>query len=189
MCRSPNPQAAAPYLSLANAFEGASLQELTHVIEQHKSLWKEDSHAGLVERVVTAWRQWQIRLLTKSFATRSLADVATAAQLPSPDHAELELLGMIAQGKIRASVDATHGMVSFEEHPHTYDDAATLDEIESRLRNVAELRDRIVGVQTRLASDSRVARSAVSGSASAMAAPSMMASFGMYDEDEVDMEP
>jgi len=83
-----------------------------------------------VNQVVKTQARSSIKRLTKPFVTLSLVDVASRVGLDNPQTAEKEIVEMIREGDIHATISQQDGMVSFDPNPESYSSPEMLKLVE-----------------------------------------------------------
>lgn len=104
------------YTELGKAFKAAKdLQGCVTVVEKHAAVFIKDANLGLVKQTLEALRQKKLLQLTRTYMTISLEEMATAAGWSAGESmlAEKALLGLVAQGQLRAVVDKQRALVRF----------------------------------------------------------------------------
>lgn len=127
------------YNDLVTAYSLHSAAELISRINWNRRRYIQDKNLGLVQQVLASSYKHNIQMLTKTFITLSLSDVASRAQLSSPQEAESYLRNMIDDGEIFAIINQKDGMVSFYDDPEKYDNAAALQKIDKDIQYFMEL--------------------------------------------------
>ena len=92
------------YNELVTAYQGNNSAELRGVVTKYQELLTGDNNMGLVQQVVASQTRTNIRRLTRTFITLSLADLASRVGLSTPQEVEREIVGMIEEGSDRKSV-------------------------------------------------------------------------------------
>lgn len=80
-----------------------------------------------------------IKRLTKTFVTLSLADVASRVGLETPSQAEREIVEMIKAGSIHATISQQDGMVRFHLNPESYQSPDMLRLVEESVTRAINL--------------------------------------------------
>jgi len=127
------------YSDVVNAYHVNSSQELRNVITKYREHFETDKNLGLVEQVLQAQTRTNIKRLTKTFVTLSLADVASRVGLESPERAELELVEMIKNRSIHATISQQDGMVRFDLNPESYSSPDMLKLVEEAVNKAITL--------------------------------------------------
>lgn len=83
------------YHDLSTAYATGSSDELRNVALKHQDQFERDKNFGLVKQVASSLYRKNIKRLTKTFLTLSLADVASRVQLSSPAEAEKYIFKMV----------------------------------------------------------------------------------------------
>ncbi|GJQ13998.1 hypothetical protein GpartN1_g5789.t1 [Galdieria partita] len=102
------------YLALAKEFAQGDATQLRQVMENHKQVFINDLHWGLVKETFKALLRNNIKNLTCTFLTLSLEDIASKANLTDSREAERMLRCMVSQQEISAVIDQRAQMVRFE---------------------------------------------------------------------------
>lgn len=128
-----------PYNELVVAYSTHSAADVISRINWNRQAYVQDENLGLVQLVLASLYKHNIQMLTKTFITLSLSDMASRAQLSSPQEAENYLRNMIDDGEIFAIINQKDGMVSFYDDPEKYDNAAALQKIDKDIQYFMEL--------------------------------------------------
>ena len=125
-------------------------EAVTRVLEDMVSVgnFTADENLGLVQRLPAAYTRHQIRNLTSTYVTLSLAEIAKQANLESPEEAERLLMTMVVAGEVDAKIDRSTMSVRFGSK-----DAANGDGCESVAEDTALLEARLqasFALQTRI---------------------------------------
>eukprot|EP00088_Acartia_fossae_P036776 TRINITY_DN3797_c0_g1_i1.p1 TRINITY_DN3797_c0_g1~~TRINITY_DN3797_c0_g1_i1.p1 ORF type:complete len:449 (-),score=114.31 TRINITY_DN3797_c0_g1_i1:569-1888(-) len=118
------------YTEIVNAYHLNNVDELRNVIAKYRDIYDNDSNLGLVNQVHKTQVRSNIKRLTKPFVTLSLADVASRVGLQNPAAAEKEIVEMIREGCIHATISQQDGMVSFDANPESYSNPDVLRLVE-----------------------------------------------------------
>lgn len=102
---------ASEYTELATAYGKSKLSDVKDAVELHKLSFQHDSNLGLAYQVVKSLSRKVIKDLATCFVSIQIDDVATRAGLPDRMQTERVILEMIADGSLRASIDAKDGVV------------------------------------------------------------------------------
>lgn len=132
-----------PYTELAEAFASRKLPELQAAVTKHAAVLTHDKNLGLARQCLPALTRRAVRLLTETYLTLSLGQIAELVGLESAEAAEKVVREMIVGGAICASIDEPKALVFFHESPEHYDSHATVVAIEGAM-------DRVVGVAGKL---------------------------------------
>ena len=101
------------YHEIAAAFTSYDIDKLNALIGKHQDALVQDKNYGLAKQLQHAFFKKNIQMLTKTFITLSLADMATKVKLPSARQAELYMLNMIKDGEIFATINQKDGLIDF----------------------------------------------------------------------------
>lgn len=102
------------YLALAKEFSQRELEQLEQVMENHRPIFRNDMHWGLVKETFKALLRSNIQNLTRTFLTLSLEDISRKANLTDSREAERILRSMVYRKEISAVIDQRAQMVRFE---------------------------------------------------------------------------
>jgi len=127
------------YTEIVNAFYLNSAHELRNVFTKYRELFETDGNLGLVNQVVQEQTRTNIKRLTKTFVTLSLADVASRVGLETPSQAEREIVEMIKAGSIHATISQQDGMVRFHLNPESYQSPDMLRLVEESVTRAINL--------------------------------------------------
>ena len=127
------------YTDIFNAYHQNNVDELRTVVAKYREIFESDSNLGLVNQVVKTQVRSNIKRLTKPFVTLSLADVANRVGLEHPNMAEQEIIEMIREGCIHATISQQDGMVSFDHNPESYSSPEVLQLVEGIAIRAIEL--------------------------------------------------
>jgi len=83
------------------------------------------------------------KILTQTYLTFSLKDIAQNVKLPSPQEAELQVLRMIEKGEIFATINQKDGIVAFQENQEQYDSKQILTVLDKNIQGVILLGTRV----------------------------------------------
>jgi len=134
------------YHDLASAFSAGPAQ-LSSALLTHRPALTRDGTLGLATQLTGQRRRHDIRQLTRTFVTLSLADVAARAGLAGPGEAQAYLLNMIEDGEIHAAINQRDGMVLFHDEPRPQDTPLALDLLHDRMQEVVKLEEMINGME------------------------------------------
>jgi len=131
-------------LEIAEAFKQGDAAALERVIEEKARLIQSDNNAGLVKQVQTALQRHKLQMLTKTYLTLSLADIAREIGMEESQAAEVEelLFDMICSGEINARINQSTGNVVFQDYEDEMD-VGMVAKMQDKLGQVLELAQRI----------------------------------------------
>eukprot|EP00442_Polarella_glacialis_P027028 CAMPEP_0115148972 /NCGR_PEP_ID=MMETSP0227-20121206/64184_1 /TAXON_ID=89957 /ORGANISM="Polarella glacialis, Strain CCMP 1383" /LENGTH=437 /DNA_ID=CAMNT_0002559093 /DNA_START=46 /DNA_END=1359 /DNA_ORIENTATION=+ len=131
-------------LEIAEAFKLKDAAGLQRILEEKAAVIQADQNVGLVKQVIASMQRHKVQMLTKTYLTLSLAEIAQQAGLLETQTAEAEalLFDMISEGEIKARIDQTTGNVSFEEDEDELDNAM-VQKLQAKLDQVMALAQRI----------------------------------------------
>lgn len=107
----------ADYHDLAHTVSNGKAGEVAAWVDKHREALRKDGNLGLAKQVLAAGYRRSILALTQTFVTLSLADIAEQVALPDPNTVKAQILAMIDEGELVATMDEEKGMVSFEAEP------------------------------------------------------------------------
>lgn len=102
-------QACSIYHDVANAYTSYDAEKLTSLCTKYADVFTQDKNTGLIKQLQQSFYKRNIQMLTKTFITLSLADMAQKVKLPSAKHAENLMLDMIRNGEIFATINQKDG--------------------------------------------------------------------------------
>mmetsp|Transcript_17154 Transcript_17154/g.40035 ORF Transcript_17154/g.40035 Transcript_17154/m.40035 type:complete len:450 (+) Transcript_17154:43-1392(+) len=102
------------YNELATALATHKPDEVQKSIDKYRTVLVRDQNLGLANQALASVYKRNIQRLTQTFVTLSLEDIAQEVGLQGAEEAKGQLLAMIGQGQISASIDESKGMVSFD---------------------------------------------------------------------------
>mmetsp|Transcript_23598 Transcript_23598/g.42642 ORF Transcript_23598/g.42642 Transcript_23598/m.42642 type:complete len:442 (-) Transcript_23598:74-1399(-) len=139
-----------------------------------------DQNIGLVKQVISSMQRHKIKLLTKTYLTLSLAEIAVEVGMEATQIAEAEALvfNMICEDEIKASIDQTTGNVAFEDDDAELDEAM-MQKLQGKLAKILQLSQRISAFEQEVVTSEAYIRktNVLEGDRSAAAA----ATVGGYD--------
>jgi len=127
------------YSDVVTAYHLNSADQLKALVPKFRETFETDSNLGLINQVVEAQTRTNIKRLTKTFVTLSLADVASRVGLESPESAEREIVEMIRAGSIHATISQQDGMVRFDLNPESYSSPDMLRLVEESVTKAISL--------------------------------------------------
>jgi len=134
-------------VDIVEAFKQGDYAALERVVEEKAQQIQADNNGGLVKQVVTSLRRHKVQMLTKTYLTLSLAEIAREVGLEETKTREVEELvfDMISSGEINARIDQTTSNVVFEDDDHAESDVgpAMVDKLQGKMQQILELAARI----------------------------------------------
>lgn len=103
------------YDAIVKAFTLNDKSGLAAAIESGAEQLNQDQNFGLAQRALDALTRHQLKRLSATFISLSLADVARRADLPSAAAAEQYLVQLSSEGEISVRINTTTAFVTFEE--------------------------------------------------------------------------
>jgi len=135
------------YTEVVTAYQGNNASELRGVVTKYQELFTGDSNMGLVQQVVASQTRTNIRRLTRTFITLSLADLASRVGLATPQEVEREIVCMIEAGSIHATISQADGMVRFDTNPESYSSPDMLRMLEEEVKLAIALDKQVVAME------------------------------------------
>ncbi|UXI16363.1 mitogen-activated protein kinase kinase MKK4 [Sarcoptes scabiei] len=132
-----------PYNKIVVAYSNDSIDDLQEICLKFFKEFSKDSNIGLVKLVIASLTKVRIKNLTKTFITLSLKDIAIKVNLPSPEAAEKQILQMIENGEIYASINQKDGMVEFSDYSEKYDSLQMYKTIEHQINQCISLNEKL----------------------------------------------
>ncbi|CAK0832886.1 unnamed protein product [Prorocentrum cordatum] len=138
---------------LAEAFKAGDTAAMNRVAEEKAAQIQADQNTGLVKQVVASLQRHKVQLLTKTYLTLSLAEIAKELGIEESKTAEVEelLFDMISNGEINARIDQITGNVSFEDDSEDMD-SAMMEKMQDKLARILELASRLASFEHEVAS-------------------------------------
>lgn len=136
-----------PYLDVVSVYSNNNCIELRCLLQKYADIFQRDENVGLTKQILESLYKNNIKRLTKTFLTLSLADVASRVQLNSPVEAEIYILKMINNNEIYATVNKKDGMVVFNDNPQRFNNPLTFDQIESQIKHCIKLDEKIKAME------------------------------------------
>ena len=117
---------------------------LQRIVEEKAQQIQADNNAGLVKQVQAALQRHKLQMLTKTYLTLSLAEIAREIGTEESKTAEVEelLFDMICSGEINARINQSTGNVVFEDYEEEMD-VGMVAKMQDKLTQVLELAQRI----------------------------------------------
>jgi COP9 signalosome complex subunit 3 len=111
---------AKPYDTVASLFESATASRLKEEIEVGHEIWRQDRNSGLMNCVLAAHQEFQIRNLATLYRTISIPTITqttvsaeTGTNLPDNRATETLIMGMISRGDLDATIHRPQGEPAF----------------------------------------------------------------------------
>jgi len=134
-------------VDIVEAFKQGDYAALERVVEEKAQQIQADNNGGLVKQVVTSLRRHKVQMLTKTYLTLSLAEIAREVGLEETQTREVEELvfDMISSGEINARIDQATSNVAFEDDDHAESDVgpAMVEKLQGKMTQILELAARI----------------------------------------------
>jgi len=131
------------YTDFVNAYSTNSTEEVHKVAGQHADVFQKDKNFGLVKQCIQRLYRNNIQKFTQTYLTLSLDDITKQVGLPNSKETESQILRMIDNGEIFATINQQTGMVSFQENPEQYDDNKMTTLIDKQIQNVIGVSQRV----------------------------------------------
>lgn len=133
------PAAAAGYAALSKAATALDDEQLGKALHRFADTFQADQNLGLVQQVVDSMRRRRVMRLTSTFVTLSLADIAAKTGLPNAAAAEAELLAMVQEGQLVASIDHRVGVVTFPPEQGSFSSPAEMQRLAQSMQQATAL--------------------------------------------------
>jgi len=133
-------------LDIVEAFKQGDSAQLQRVVEEKAPAIQADHNTGLVKQVVASLRRHKVQMLTKTYLTLSLTEIAKEVGIEESNTQEVEelLFDMISSGEINARIEQTTGNVSFEDDLGESDvGPAMVAKLQGQMQQILELATRI----------------------------------------------
>jgi len=169
-------------LDIAEAFKAGDLTALRRVVEEKTQALEADSNLGLAQQIVDSMQRHKVKMLTNTYLTLSLAEIATEIGWDESKAAEVEqlLFDMICEGEIRARIDGATENVSFEDDDGDMD-AAMICKVEDRLQQIMGLAQRIAAFEHEVVSSEAYIRKTAALEGGGAAAAAAMGGYDLMD--------
>ena len=132
-------RSASSYVKLGTLYGAQSVEKVRTYAKEHEEIFSKDGNLGLVKQTLEKLSKRKVRLLTQTYVTVSLDNLAKRAQLSSRDEAERVLLSMIEDGELHATIDETESMVTFHDDPEGYDHTEATAQLDAKMREAMAL--------------------------------------------------
>jgi len=127
------------YTEFVNAYSTNSTDEVHKVAAQHAEAFTKDNNFGLLKQCIKALYRKNIKRHTQTYLTLSLSDIADTVKLKSPKDAEREVLRMVEDAQIFATINQKDGMVSFGDNPEQYNGTKMMAKLDTQIREAIDL--------------------------------------------------
>jgi len=166
---------------LAEAFKAGDTAAMNRVAEEKATQIQADQNTGLVKQVVASLQRHKVQLLTKTYLTLSLAEIAKELGIEESRTAEVEelLFDMISNGEINARIDQITGNVSFEDDSEDMD-SAMMDKMQDQLARILGLASRLASFEHEVASSEAYIRKVAALEGDRPGAAPAMGGYGDY---------
>lgn len=131
---------------IVDAFKQGDAAALQRVVEDKTAAIQADNNTGLVKQVVASLRRHKVKVLTNTYLTLSLTEIAREIGIEESNTLEVEqlLFDMVSSGEINARIEQTSGNVSFEDDLAESDvGPAMVDKLQGQMVQILELASRI----------------------------------------------
>lgn len=128
------------YHEFVTAFGTQSTDDVHKCAELNAEVFKNDKNFGLVKQCIQSLYRRNIQRLTKTYVTFSVQDIAKSVKLNDAEH---QVVSMIEDQQIFATINQQDGMVSFQENPEEYDTAAVASALDARIQKTIALGQKI----------------------------------------------
>merc|ERR1719375_531999 len=105
------------FMDIVEAYKQGDPAALSRVVEEKTAQIQADNNSGLVKQVVSSLRRHKVKMLTKTYLTLSLSEIAREIGIDETSTREVEelLFDMISSGEINARIDQSTSNVAFED--------------------------------------------------------------------------
>jgi COP9 signalosome complex subunit 3 len=141
------------YTEFANAYATHNTDELHKCAETNSEVFQKDHNFGLVKQCIQSLYRRNIQRFTQTYLTFSLQDIATSVNLGSAKDAEKQVIKMIENGDIFATINQKDGMVSFHEDAEQYDTSRMTTAIDQQIQKVIEIGKKVRNTDETIASN------------------------------------
>jgi len=121
--------------------------------ETHSEVFQKDHNFGLVKQCIQSLYRRNIQRFTQTYLTFSLQDIITSVNLGSAKDAEKQVIKMIENGDIFATINQKDGMVSFHEDAEQYDTSRMSTAIDQQIQKVIEIGKKVRNTDETIASN------------------------------------
>ncbi|KAF2068109.1 hypothetical protein CYY_010565 [Polysphondylium violaceum] len=137
------------YTELTVSFSSNNINDIRQKAIPHAEAFQKDKNWGLVKLAIKSIYRRNIKKLTQTFMTLSIADIAEKVDL-TPSKAEAFVLKMIEDGEIFASISQKDGMVSFHESPENFSGYNVFSELDSSINKVIQIDGTVKHIEEKL---------------------------------------
>jgi COP9 signalosome complex subunit 3 len=142
-------------VDIVEAFKQRDLAALVRLAQEKSAAIAADSNCGLVKQVITSLRRHKVQMLTKTYLTLSLAEIAREIGVEDANLREVEdlLFDMISAGEINARIDQSTSNVAFEDDQTESDVGPVMvEKLQDKMGQILELAQRIGAFETEVVS-------------------------------------
>lgn len=167
---------------IAEAFKQGDLAALKRVAEEKAALILADNNTGLVKQVVESLQRHKVQMLTKTYLTLSLAEIAREINADETKLEEIDalLFDMISEGEINARIDQATGNVFFEEDEDDMD-STMVAKTQEKLVHILEVAQRMAAFEQEVVSSEAYIRKTAALEGGAAAAPGGITAYDFMD--------
>ncbi|KAK8126664.1 uncharacterized protein PG998_002423 [Apiospora kogelbergensis] len=101
-----------PYKDVGSLFDTTNADELRTEVEKSNQIWQEDNNVGLIQEVLSAYQEWQIKNLQNIYSKVSIAEIRqqtksaqTGSILSSDDDIEALIRNMIISNSLKGVIE------------------------------------------------------------------------------------
>jgi COP9 signalosome complex subunit 3 len=127
------------YERLCKVFVKGVVGEVQKVATDCYDSFYKDNNMGLVKQCIESLSRSNIRKLTNTYISMSLAQLASLAKLESAAVAEGHLTAMIAEGTLFAVIDHREAKITFTENPEEYDTMRMVRQLDAKVQEVVKV--------------------------------------------------
>eukprot|EP00932_Pfiesteria_piscicida_P009807 SRR837773.20606.p1 GENE.SRR837773.20606~~SRR837773.20606.p1 ORF type:complete len:448 (-),score=201.00 SRR837773.20606:32-1291(-) len=138
---------------IVQAYKQGDAAALQTILTEQAAAIEADDNMELVREVVDSFRRHKLAMLTKTYLTLSLPEIAREVGLSAENTAPVEalLFDMISAGEVNARIEQTTGNVSFEEEPCDAD-LVMVGKMQARLQQILALGRRVAAFEQEVVS-------------------------------------
>lgn len=138
------------YEELNKYFKDNDTESLTGHIHTSRELLNKNGNFGLAKQLPDALIRHRIGLLTNTYITLSLQDIAAISGLATADEAEKHLLYMVDTGKITVRISQETGMVRFLDSQENSSAFDVIGKLQSNMHQSIKLAEELRRLQSKV---------------------------------------
>lgn len=168
------------YDDIAFHFVNSSYETLYQHVASSQDALDRDLNLGLAKQVLPAWRRNKLQLLSQTFVTLSLTEVAKYLGITELPECERFVLSTVQSNGLKASIDVTQGLVYFaDEDEQAMDPQTTLlfvAQLDTSVKEIVRLTDRVKAAQIESLTSQQYIMKATTSSGGGRGGPSLSSS-------------